>query len=141
MANLTMAERFASKVSPEPTSGCWLWDGQVDLNGYARISRGPPWTRITFGHRVAWELHRGPIPTGLSVLHRCDVPGCVNPDHLFLGTQADNMADMNAKGRGNFPKMGTTCQKGHPFEFNGRRNICRACAREYYRRYNRKRAA
>jgi hypothetical protein len=50
-------------------------------------------------HRYAWELTYGPIPEGLSVLHRCDVPRCVRPDHLFLGTQADNLADMTAKGR------------------------------------------
>ena len=80
------------------TSGdCWLWTACLWPNGYGRISvKG----RAVGTHRVAYELAYGPIPTGMFVCHKCDVPACVNPDHLFLGTNTDNVRDMWAKGRG-----------------------------------------
>ena len=75
--------------------GCWLWIGGTNQDGYGAFAR--------YGekraHRVSWVMHRGPIPAGMHVLHTCDVPGCVNPDHLFLGTHQDNMADLRSKGR------------------------------------------
>jgi hypothetical protein len=89
--------RFESLVSPEPTSGCWLWTNKPDHEGYGRFNfRGSLWRP----HRVAWTLYRGEIPAGAYVLHRCDNRGCVNPGHLFLGTHLDNVRDMLAKGRG-----------------------------------------
>jgi len=89
--------RFLRYVSPEPTSGCWLWAKTLSRFGYGmfRIKR-----ESYLAHRYSWTLHRGPIPVGLWVLHRCDVPACVNPGHLFLGTHQDNMDDMKRKGRG-----------------------------------------
>lgn len=61
-------------------------------------------------HRVSWELHRGAIPDGFLVLHRCDVRPCVNPDHLFIGDYSDNANDMHAKGRGNVPRGERHCR-------------------------------
>jgi HNH endonuclease len=88
--------RFWPKVSPEPNTGCWLWAGAVNSAGYGKI--GLPGDKTEDAHRVSWRLTRGD-PGAMSVLHKCDVPACVNPAHLFLGTQADNMQDMIAKGR------------------------------------------
>lgn len=77
-------------------SGCWLWSGPcTSRNGYGIVRSG----QTRSAHRLAWELAHGPIPMGLSVCHHCDTPRCVNPAHLFLGTQQDNLADMRAKGR------------------------------------------
>jgi hypothetical protein len=93
----TLAERFWKKV--EKTDGCWTWTGGKDVNGYGRMSQGRRGLRPVLVHRVSWELHHGPIEEGLGVLHRCDTPACVRPDHLFLGSQADNMKDCASKGR------------------------------------------
>lgn len=89
------SERFWRKV--EKSGGCWLWVASTMSVGYGQFYNG---TRIVGAHRFAWEEVNGPIPDGLWVLHRCDVPLCVRPDHLFLGTASDNTADMVAKGRG-----------------------------------------
>jgi len=76
--------------------GCWEWAKCRDQNGYGRIQHDG---RSQVAHRIAWELWVGPIPEGKCILHKCDNPSCINPDHLFVGTQLDNIADMNAKGR------------------------------------------
>ena len=82
---------------PEPNSGCWLWDGPYYRAGYGIFCcRGYAEKRA---HRFFYEYYVGPIPDGLFVCHKCDVPSCVNPDHLFVGSNADNMADMVHKGR------------------------------------------
>jgi hypothetical protein len=96
-----LRDRFEGRYIPEPNSGCWLWTGALSVDGYGRIRVGPEAGSKKVGaHRVSYELHKGPIPDGMLVCHKCDVPACVNPDHLWLGTCADNLRDRDAKGRG-----------------------------------------
>jgi hypothetical protein len=94
----TLAERFWPKV--EKTDGCWIWRGALHSFGSGQIGAGGWHGKPLFAHRVAWELTNGPVPDGLWVLHRCDTPPCVRPEHLFLGNHQENMADMARKGRG-----------------------------------------
>lgn len=84
-------------VMVDPNSGCWLWLKCVNTsNGYGRVCwRG----KASYAHRASYERHFGEIPPGINVLHKCDTPACIRPDHLFLGTQQDNVDDMVAKGR------------------------------------------
>jgi hypothetical protein len=76
----------------ERVNDCLVFTGSKNEDGYGQTGRGR-------AHRLSYELHHGPIPQGMCVLHRCDNPPCINPTHLFLGTMSDNMRDMHAKGR------------------------------------------
>jgi hypothetical protein len=91
------AARFEAKTIPEPNSGCWLWTGFTNQDGYGWFN---PAGKPMGAHRVAWMLYRGD-PGDMTVCHKCDTPSCVNPDHLWLGTQGDNIRDCFSKGRGN----------------------------------------
>lgn len=88
-------QRFWARV--RKSNGCWEWTGHRHYKGYGVFKA--PSSKLLKAHRFSWELERGPIPDGLCVLHCCDNPPCVRPDHLWLGTNAENMADMVAKGR------------------------------------------
>ncbi len=100
---LSLRDRFDRAVVIK--NGCWDWSRKVDACGYTRVFYGGKWL---VGSRASWELHRGAIPAGLHVCHKCDNRRCTNPEHLFLGTIADNNADKVAKGR-QYRKHGPVC--------------------------------
>ena len=95
-------DRFHDKVSPEPNSGCWLWCGGTNERGYGIIGLGRREQGVAKAHRVAYSLYRCD-PADAVVMHQCDNPACVNPDHLRLGTLGDNSRDCVAKGRNFIP--------------------------------------
>jgi hypothetical protein len=129
---------FLAKVKLAP-SGCWEWIG-------ARVASRWPYGQfrahgtLVLAHRYAYEEFVGAIPAGMVVMHTCDNPPCVNPDHLAVGTQSDNLRDMARKGRHARPFAARThCANGHEFTtentyMRGTTRICRACARERYHR-------
>jgi len=125
------APRFWSKVLKGEGDACWIWTG-ARRAPYGQLKAG---NRLIKTHRFSWQLHYGAIPDGMHILHKCDTPLCVRPDHLFLGTHADNMHDFASKGRHWLSKR-THCARGHEFtpentvvRRNGSRG-CRQCRRE-----------
>jgi hypothetical protein len=90
---MDIMDMYPTRVMPEPNSGCWLWTGALN-KGYGRARRN---NKVVYIHQVSYGLKNG--PTELHVLHRCDVPCCVNPDHLEEGTHRQNMLDGYARGR------------------------------------------
>ena len=92
----TVAERIERDTIPEPNSGCWLFCGPIDENGYGRIRVGNKKVRV---HKYTYELDNGPLPPKMTTMHSCDMPCCWNPDHLSPGTSKDNRQDAMRKGR------------------------------------------
>lgn len=114
-----VVERFWEKVVRGDR--CWAWAAYRGPAGYGIITDRSRRVRTVQAHRLSWEIHNGPIPEGLCVLHRCDNPPCTNPAHLFLGTHADNAQDKASKGRNVNPltdanKRRTQCPNGHPYD-------------------------
>jgi hypothetical protein len=104
---------FWANCIPEPNTGCWLWLGATKKDGgYPRVWFNGKYQK---GHRVAWELANGETLGDRCALHKCDQPSCINPEHIFAGTQADNVADMLSKGRERYV--------GLPGEQNGRAKL------------------
>jgi hypothetical protein len=92
----TIQERFNSKIERIPGIDCWIWNAAQHQFGYGHIRYG---NKIEVAHRVSYILHYGEIPEGKCVLHQCDVPQCVNPEHLFVGDTIDNINDRIKKNR------------------------------------------
>ncbi len=137
----SVEERFWEKVERGPN--CWTWIGGLANKGYGTFFYQG---RLIGAHRASYQIAYGPIEDGAWVLHRCDNPPCVRPDHLFLGDARTNVADMDKKGRANRPAgdrhlnaQKTHCPRGHPYdEQNTRRDraggrYCRTCNRERMR--------
>jgi len=128
-------DRFIAKVRVTP--GCWLWTGAKQASGHGVFR----WGRLVMAHRYAYQAYLGSIPKGMVVRHKCDVAACVNPDHLELGTVADNNQDMMERGRYvNAMRLKTHCPRRHPYNEentyirpDGRRK-CRACDRKGVRK-------
>ena len=127
------ATPLEAKYIPEPNSGCWLWTGTLDRYGYGQINIKGVSKRA---HRIVFETVRGPIPAGLTLDHTCRMRCCVNPDHLEIVTNRENLK------RGNSPSAlcgrQTHCKHGHPFDAENTRvqtlkkgfqRTCRVCAR------------
>lgn len=96
-SDATLAERLSFGGWNITVTGCWEWAASRRPTGYGVLSIGQQ--RLEYAHRISWTVHRGPIPDGQFVCHSCDNPPCINPDHLFLGSVADNNTDMAEKQR------------------------------------------
>jgi len=123
-------KRFFEKINK--TEKCWNWIAGKDKDGYGKIKIDG---KMVQAHRASWVIHNGDIPNGMCVLHRCDNPSCVNPEHLFIGTRLDNARDRDVKGRNGYSKI-THCPKGHEYSpenttiWHGQRK-CKSCKKDY----------
>lgn len=139
----TLAEKL-TQYDVDPDTGCWIWQRALSDTGYGSVQMDNG--KIGSAHRASYELHVGPIPEGMEVRHACHRRACINPEHLSVGTRADNMRDMVAAGRENpWGRAATECRRGHPFDEEntyhyihsgdgGPRRMCRTCQRERHRK-------
>ena len=95
---VSISQRFWLKVNKDTKDECWLWTGSRKGIGYGELWDNDK-QKNRYAHRISWELHNGPIPKRKCVLHKCDNPLCVNPNHLYLGTHSDNMYDRSIRNR------------------------------------------
>ena len=110
-----IAERFLDKISPEPNSGCWLWDASLDGKGYGQFMVPQDGVRkLKRAHRISYEMYKGPIPEGLDLDHLCRVPSCVNPDHLEPVTRGENLRRGNMR-ENNGLMAKAHCPNGHEY--------------------------
>jgi len=125
------SERLLSKVEVDD-NGCWLWTGSKNKKGYGQVFYN---SKLIKAHRFSYEVFKEPIPKGMHVCHSCDIPSCINPDHLWVGTAKDNMIDMGKKGRTvNQNTNKTHCKQGHEFSpentyYYSQGRQCRICQR------------
>lgn len=96
---IPIEQRFNNKVNQGQPGQCWLWGGAPNSTGYGTIRQPGRFGKTVLAHRLAYEISFGVVPEGMCVCHRCDVPLCVNPGHLFLGSNLDNIRDRDRKGR------------------------------------------
>lgn len=144
----SVVERFSAKVDRTDTNGCWLWTASLDSQGYGQLMVTHDGTkRPRKAHRLAWEIHHEvQLTADQCVLHHCDNPQCVRPDHLFVGTVHANNTDMTLKGR-HANQVKTHCAQGH--QFTGETvmtrgkptRVCRVCRRESSKAYRARNAA
>ena len=131
---MNLIERYikAGRIRVLDDGLCWLWTGALTGKGYGSLSGG------RYAHRVSYETYKGPVPDGMQVLHRCDVKRCVNPDHLYAGTHADNVRDAMDRDRYGPKEVLTHCHRGHEFTeentylYQGHRH-CKECWKLRYK--------
>jgi len=126
----SIEERLLNKMIPEPNSGCWLWTGATNKDGYGSIDFNG---KNRKAYRVAYELLKGPIPQGLTIDHLCRVPSCINPAHLEPTTIRENILRGNGNAAINARK--TICPKGHPYSpentyLSNRKRSCKTCDKQ-----------
>jgi hypothetical protein len=134
----TIAARILARIAVEPESGCWLWQGYIEKNGYGRLGR-------KWAHRLSYQAFVGAVPDGLELDHKCRTPRCVNPEHLEPVTHAENMR-RSPLGAAVLHRSKTHCPSGHPysgdnlFVFRGMR-YCRECSKKHKAAYKAKQRA